>query len=254
MRALVDADVYAYQCGFAAQRTLNGVVTAEPVQHALALAKTALQAVYEEMDAWLRQSGESLDCLRLYLTGKDNFRDSLATIRGYKQNRKGKPKPVHYDAIREYLVRHWGGMVVDGYEADDALAMEAHSLGYDPDRVCIVSVDKDLKTVPGLLYSPKKKQAFMIDEQEALVNFYRQMVTGDTADNILGVYRAGEKKAQVINEHDTEVGMWNHVFSLFIESVKKPGCPYTDPEAAAIETGRLLHLLRYPGQIWEPPV
>jgi 5'-3' exonuclease len=193
MRALVDADVYAYQCGFAAQKTVDGVVVAEPVEHALALAKTALQAVYEELNAWLRQSGESLDCLRLYLTGKDNFREKIATIREYKGQRKLKPKPVHYKALREYMIQHWGATVVDGYEADDALAMEAHSLEYDPDRVCIISVDKDLKTVPGLLYSPKRKEAFLLSQKEALLYFYRQMITGDSSDNIVGVYKAGRR-------------------------------------------------------------
>lgn len=255
MRVLVDSDVIAYSCGFASQSKDDaGNVVAQPVENALALAKTSLTAIYDEVSAWLGRSGERLDHLELFLTGKTNFRDQVATIRGYKANRIGKPKPVHYQAIRDYLVKHWGAKVIEGHEADDELAIQAAKEGYDPDRVMIASCDKDLKTVPGLLYSFKKKEPFMIDEQGALVNFYRQMITGDTADNILGVYRAGEKKAAVIAESDDERSMWGYTLGLFEESIKKPGCPYTDPLAAAIETGRLLHLLRYPGQIWEPPV
>lgn len=254
MRVLVDSDVMAYACGFASQgKNEAGEIIAEPVANALALAKTSLTAIYEEVNAWLGQSGERVDHLELYLTGKGNFREQIATIRGYKANRIGKPKPVHFQAIRDYLVNHWGATVVNGMEADDALAIEACKEGYDADRVMIASVDKDLKTVPGLLYSFKKKEAELITEQEALVNFYRQMVTGDSSDNILGVYKAGKKAAEEITEDMLPIELWNVVLTMFKASTGKPGCPYTDPLAAAIETGRLLHLLREPNEVWSPP-
>lgn len=253
MKALCDADVYAYACGFATQKTVDGVVVAEPVENALAMTKRALETIYEELNSWLGQSGERVAELTLYLTGKDNFRDKLATIRGYKANRKDKPKPVHYKAIRDYMVRVWGATVVEGYEADDALAMGAHALDYDPERVCIISVDKDLKTVPGLLYSPKKKESFLISAEEARANFYRQMITGDSSDNILGVYKAGAKAAEAITEDMSEEVMWLYVLSLFEKSTERKGCPYSEYRKAAIETGRLLHLWRYPGDAWEPP-
>jgi DNA polymerase-1 len=254
VRILVDADYLVYECGFATQsKDEKGNVVAEPVAFALAGAKNALEAIYSEVAAWLAQSGEAPQPLEVFLSGKDNFRDRVATIVGYKANRAGKPKPIHYNAIREYLINHWSAKVIDGHEADDELAIQAAKEGYDPDRVMIASIDKDLKTVPGLLYSFKKKQAFHISEQEALGNFYRQMITGDTADNIKGVWKSGAKAANEIKDDWEERDMWEHVLRLFEGSVKKPGCPYTDPHAAAIETGRLLHLLRYPGQLWEPP-
>jgi hypothetical protein len=255
MRVLVDADAMVYGCGFAAQKKdESGNVVAEPVGNALALAKSSLTAIYDEVNTWLLASGEKpVDFLELFLTGKDNFRNQIATIRGYKANRIGKPKPVHYQAIRDYLVDHWAATVVDGHEADDELAIQAAKEGYDADRVMIASVDKDLKTVPGLLYSFKKKEAYLLSEKEALVNFYQQMIVGDTADNIVGVYKAGPKVAKKITEDLSTPAMWNRVLVEFDYSIERKGCPYKDPLAAAIETGRLLHLLRYPGEVWEPP-
>ncbi len=253
MRALVDSDIFAYQCGFASQSTVDGVITAEPVINALAMTKRALTAIFEELHGWLGQSGESLGAIELYLTGTGNFREQVATIRGYKANRAGKPKPVHYQAIRDYMTAHWGARVVDGMEADDALAIEACKEGYDADRVCVVSVDKDLKTVPGLLYNASKREAHLITEQEAMVSFYRQMVEGDSSDNILGIFRCGKKAAAELDDGASEEELWAEVLGLFQLSTTKVGCPYKDHRAAALETARLLHLLRYPGQVWVPP-
>jgi hypothetical protein len=102
MRVLTDADAVVYGAGFAAQKTVEGVVVAEPVTHALALAKASLQAIWEEVNAWLRQSGERCEALEVYLTGSTNFRNEIATLRPYKGHRKNKPRPVHYDAIRKF--------------------------------------------------------------------------------------------------------------------------------------------------------
>lgn len=254
MRVLVDGDVYAYACGFIAQaKTSEGEIVAEPVENALALVKTGLRGIWKEVETWMDQSGEKCEYLEIFLTGKDNFRDKLGTIKKYKANRIGKAKPIHYQAIRDYMTGVWGAKVVDGHEADDELAIQACSEGYDPDRVMICSVDKDLKTVPGLIYNFDKKWAFLVSEQEASGNFYRQMITGDSADNIGGVYRSGEVAAGCILDNMPEEIMWEQVLGLFRESLKRPRCPYDNALDAAIETARLLHLLRYPGQVWVPP-
>lgn len=259
MRCLVDADVFAYSCGFATQKTVyftdEPEIVAEPVENALNMCKTALQSIYAEVDTWLRSAGESLESLELFLTGKDNFRDRIATIREYKGQRKNKPKPVHYQAIRDYMCTQWYTKVSEGHEADDELAITAHSLRYDPDQVMICSVDKDLKTVPGLLYSIKRKESELISPQEALVNFYRQCIVGDSSDNVIGCYKAGMKRASNITEDMSEHQMWNEVCDQFAESAARAKCPYEYPGyKAALETAQLLWLLREPGKIWSPPI
>lgn len=253
MRVLIDADIFAYQCGFVTQsKGPDGNVLAEPVENALHLVKTSLKVIQRDVDVWMDQSGEKCQGLELFLTGKGNFREEIATIKKYKDNRKGKAKPIHYQAIRDYMVNHWGAVVVDGHEADDQLAIEACKEDYNPDRIMLVSCDKDLKTIPGALYDFKKQWGFLISEQEALANFYRQMITGDSADNILGVYKQGPKAAAVLQEDWPESKMWDYCLELFDLSLGQK-CPYAYPREAAIETGRLLHLLREPGQIWTPP-
>jgi len=289
MRVLVDADVMAYAGGFATQKTIydvmavlpdgevhhlmtplqdeitawimilprgteidiTPVVEAEPLVNALALCKRTLLGIESAFDA----AGHEFKHLELFLTGKGNYRDSIATIKGYKANRVGKEKPVHYKAIRRYMVERWDAVTVEGYEADDAVAMEAHILGYDPARVCIVSMDKDLRTVPGLLYNFKRKKFYTITENEALCNFYLQALTGDVVDNIGGCFKCGEKGAsEIVRLGMSEEEMYQAVLAEYEASVKRKGCPYVGLGAAAalLENCQLLHMMRWKGQRWSP--
>lgn len=296
MRVVVDADVLAYQGGFAAQRTVyeyavlnsaGSVVEAsitadkdeleamqadlpfghslqihpfaepEPLVNALAMTKRTLLKIEEAMDA----HGCAFSRLELFLTGRGNYRDDIAKLRGYKANRVGVEKPVHYKAIRRYMVERWKAITVEGYEADDAVAMAAHEADYDPERVCIVSGDKDLMTVPGRLYNFRTKAMRVITPQEALVSFYRQILTGDVVDNIAGCFRVGPAAAEKIVTPDTdEDTMAKAVLVAFETSKEKKGCPYTDRESSSIflETARLVHMARtvtetLPSGYWQPP-
>ena len=280
-RVVVDADVYAYSCGGATQKTvydyvvvkgddvleagiaenktdveavrsslpegaelrIEEVVDAEPLEHALALCKRSLLGVEQAMD----EAGVEFDRLELYLTGKGNFREEIATIKGYKANRKDNVRPVHYKGIRRYMRERWGACVVRGWEADDALAMAAHAAGYAPEAIVLVSQDKDLRTVPGRHYNPRKKMWSVVTKQEALLNFYRQVVTGDTVDNIPGCYKAGPKAADellsTLFDADEET-IARAVWEMYLRSLEKKGCPYTEASTAMLENCRLLHMCR----------
>ncbi len=280
-RIIVDADVYAYSCGGATQKTLydwvavmggdaieagiaenkadveaarsslpegaemhvTDIVDAEPLEHALALCKRSLLGVEQAMD----EAGVEFDRLELYLTGKGNFREEIATIKGYKANRKDNVRPVHYKGIRRYMRERWQAVVVKGYEADDALAMAAHDHGYDGEAVILVSQDKDLRTVPARHYNPRKKLWSTVTPQEALLNFYRQVLTGDDVDNIGGCYKIGPKAADellsTMFDKDEEY-MALAVLDKYNQSMTRKGCPYTNFIDAMRENCRLLHMCR----------
>lgn len=297
MRVVVDADGLVYLVGFASQSSdyrvtvLDGadavkeiiivsgldnvraleaeledgetmevdhLVTEEPLEHALGSAKRTLLSIEHALRV---DHGLSFDRMDLFLTGKTNYRDQYARIRPYKGNREKVSRPVHYEAIRAYLMNRWGASVVEGEEADDAVAMLAHAHGYDPDRICIVSPDKDLKTVPGRLYNfrrrGKRDAMRVLTEGEARMNFYRQMLTGDPTDNVLGCYKTGAKTAaQIVSGSQTEVESAQAVLNEFRASMDRKGCPYAEthrPEEAMMETGIMLHMRRTPGEIWRIP-
>lgn len=119
---------------------------------------------------------------QFYLTGKGNFRESVAVTQPYKGNRVGH-KPHHYQAIRDHLVNEWGAEVTCGIEADDALGIA------QTEESVICSIDKDLLMIPGRHYNWQRKEYYEISEWEGWRNFYTQLLTGDRTDNILGVWK-----------------------------------------------------------------
>ena len=130
---------------------------------------------------------------QLYLTAsKDDTAFRRKVYPSYKQNRKA-PRPIHYDALREFLVFEWNASVVSTIEADDALAIEQYSSAEE--ETVIVSIDKDLDTIPGWHYNFVKGLSYFIDEEQGMYNFYKQLLMGDVADNVKGIKGIGEKKA-----------------------------------------------------------
>lgn len=246
---LLDLDPIVYRSGFAAQKTLEGgVVEAEPVANALHNAKVQIEEIL---------SATRADAYVGYLSGSKNFRNAIAKLKPYKGNRDPSHKPVHYAALREYLVDRWGAKVTDGIEADDALSIEARDGG----AVVIASIDKDLDQIPGHHYNYLRKEFYAVSVKEAEMFFYRQVLTGDRVDNIGGCWKVGQVKAAKILDgyNNASVPNWREIWLRVIDCYKEsqfvPGCPYTELEAAdvALENAQLVKLQEYEGHIWQPP-
>jgi hypothetical protein len=202
--------------------------------------------------------------LECFLTGPGNFRDKLATIRPYKGNRDTSHKPYHYQAIRDHLHKNWQAEVVTGIEADDEVCIRATEqvMGFgDSSTFCVATIDKDLDQVPGWHYDYLKKVFYFVDPDHAQWWFWVQVLSGDTTDNIPGCYRIGATKAEaIVNEYLTKAGgydgIWNLIVCTYRESINKHGkkTGYEDPEAAALETARLVRMLTVRDEpLWTPP-
>lgn len=131
---------------------------------------------------------------RIFLTGKDNFRDKIATLKVYKGNRDPSHKPKYYSEIKDYLIAHHGAEVVDGQEADDAQGI-AQWANKDRSTV-IVGIDKDMYMIPGWHYNWVKDELKYVKLADANTFFFKQMLTGDTTDNIPGIPKVGPKTAE----------------------------------------------------------
>lgn len=221
--AIIDSDILVYRIGFASNEESEQV---------------ALRTMAGFLEELLLFDLPQCKTWSLHLTGKGNFRDEIAVTQEYKGNRKDARRPVHYQALRNYLCHSWEAVVWNGMEADDAVAIEATELG---DKGVIVSLDKDLNQVVGWHYNFVKNQTYYITEEEAKLNFYKQFLTGDTVDNIKGVKGIGDKKAQKLLEGKSEEEMWDIV-------VEKLGYD------RAMENGHLLYMLRTTQDKFTPPV
>ena len=219
--ALIDADIICYRVGFAS----------EDVDEALCLARvTELlhDIVYFDLKC---------DDYKAYITGKGNFRYDIAVTEPYKGNRKDAKRPVHYEAIRNHLQR-LGAELVEGQEADDAVAIEASTNGG-----WIVSIDKDLDQVEGWHYNFVKKEEYYVTEFEGLKNFYSQILTGDRVDNIIGLKGIGPvKAAKILADCKTEREMYDACVKAYDGNIER-----------VTENGSLLWLRRAPNQTWYPP-
>lgn len=262
LKLLIDADSIVYSCGFAAQRKVHGVVVAEPLANALNNVRMLLGGLQTDLERKLTRAGEKIDDFEVYLTGKNNYREKIATIRQYKGNRDPRHKPVHYDAIREYLVKKWDAKVVHGYEADDAVAMAQHQSEHESTVIC--SIDKDLKTVPGLNYNFRKKELSIISPLQAKRAFWTQVLQGDATDNIGGCYKVGPRGAQryleelrpVVIVSDYEKAAYKLCLKAYEDSIKAYDSGIyrgLSAEKALLENARLLHMQESPGQLWVPP-
>jgi hypothetical protein len=181
--------------------------------------------------------------VRLYLSGGSNFRYDIAKTRPYKGNRDKAHRPSHEAAIREYLASAWPTVIADNEEADDRLGIEQSK---DPEGTIICTIDKDLNMIPGWKYDFVKDEKYYIKPEEAMLNFFSQLITGDSTDNIVGIPRAGRARAnQLLDGRDVEEA-WEQVVS---EYMAKGGENWED---YLREQGQLLWIRREEGQMWEP--
>lgn len=179
------------------------------------------------------------------LTGKGNFRNEVAFTKPYKGNRK-KEKPTHYQAIRDYMVSKYHAKIIDGEEADDYLGYTQYAGWLDDEGASvIVTIDKDLDTIPGLHFNPVKEQEYYVDEEEANRFFLTQLISGDAADNIPGIPGMGPKKATKFLE-DISIGEGiSKVRTLYDEHYGD------DADRVFDEQATLLWIRRSPYQTWQ---
>lgn len=189
MTLLIDADIIAFRCAAVSEN--------EPSEIAVLRTDQMLREILQFDSEYLA-----------FLTGKNNFRYTINPE--YKANRKDKPKPIHLQTCREYLIKEYGAIVTDGIEADDALGIHQTA------DTAICSIDKDLLMIPGHHYNFVKKEYKEVSELDGLKAFYRQMLIGDTSDNVFGVKGIGPVKAgKLIDSCTTEKEMYSIVEDLY---------------------------------------
>lgn len=226
---LIDADSLVYCSCWT-------VKDGEPVENALHTLKLKLEGIIDKFDR-----GLSYKC---YLTGADNYRMKVATLKPYKGNRV-QEKPPYYQEARDYLVKWWQAQIIDGMEADDAIGIEQYK--YPDRRTCICSIDKDMLTIPGWHFNWRSGEHFNLSLEEADRNFYCQMLTGDPTDNIMGVKGIGPIKARrLLDPLTSEDEMRRAVMAEY----KKHSWGSLSAEEAFHEIGTLLRIKRTEDEQW----
>ena len=111
----------------------------------------------------------------------------------YKANRRNKKssKPPIFHAMKEYLTQKYGFWAVKQLEADDLVSYYSYS---DNRSTIVCSPDKDvLFQCVGMHYNYQKGEFWHTTPEGANKFLWKQVLMGDSTDNIKGLPGVGEK-------------------------------------------------------------
>ena len=238
---LIDGDIVAYQAASASEHPIQWDDDTWPLH---SFESETCQKADEIIDNVMEQS----ECKKkmVFLSGKKVFRKEIDTE--YKANRTDKRKPVCLPAVRAHLKKKHRAKSMEHLEADDLLGIYATK---DPDKYIIWSPDKDLRQIAGQHLIDGK--VVKIEKDVAMKNFYKQILTGDVADNYKGVRGIGEVTAEkLLTPKDGVEADENWLWAQVTNAYKKAKMSEED----AIRTARLAHILTVDtmNTLWSPPM
>lgn len=228
--------------------------------------KQTLADIEHRVGSYLYGHDSQIGSVRVFLSGTENFRNQVATITKYKGSRDKSTRPFWYSAIREYLITHQGAEVSDGIEADDTVSILQWQAEQGDSIIC--TIDKDLLNVPGHHYNYMKKEARFVSYKDAMLRFYRQILTGDRTDDIPGCKKIGPVAAEkILPKWASEQKMYDAVlwvycknlmdypehhgpYGLYITSADEMRQRARD---SLLENARLLFMLTKEDELWNPP-
>jgi 5'-3' exonuclease len=148
-------------------------------------AKSKFDEVYMQIINRIEETYE-IDRVITFSNSIGNFRKEISNT--YKANRVKRDIPEILSELHNYVTFAYDGKQGKGVETDDLVARYWKALTEveGRDNVIIVSIDKDYKQLPCLIYNYHSKHQcyYKISEEEARRNFYTQMIVGDNADNV----------------------------------------------------------------------
>ncbi|SPA50596.1 hypothetical protein [Cupriavidus taiwanensis] len=151
----------------------------------------AVDALKRMLDSWmdLALADEFTFCLSP--TNRTLFRRGI-----YPQYKGGRSeKPDVFWQLEEWVKANMDCTEFPGLEADDVMGCMSG------DGFVIVSSDKDMKTVPGRLVNPGKKEKGVISPARADWQWMYQTLMGDATDGFKGCIGCGPKAAEdILNE------------------------------------------------------
>lgn len=196
--------------------------TPEPIDHVLHIAKT-------QVENDLKRLGT--DKYKAFLGKGESFRVELSTLLKYKDNRKEMLRPLHMDAVTEYLERKFKAEIVTGIEADDACVIECQ----DNKNAVIQGLDKDYygqncrffnvnRPDEGIQECNKFGKLWLDDKNDVRgigrMHLYWQICSNDTSDNYAAncfsdKKWAGKSAYKALVDCKNDVEAWNKMKQVF---------------------------------------
>lgn len=217
--AILDGDIIAFRAC-----SVLGVSPWDPEEKCPLSEGEAKWAASQTVRNWIEAA--ECDSGIICLTGDANFRKVIEPT--YKAGRGEKPETLA--AVKAMLAKDFDSRLVEGLEADDLMGIMMTNGRY-PNAVA-VSIDKDLRTIPGRHFNPVKKEAFVTSPAHADYLWLYQTLIGDVVDGYKGCPGIGPARAEKVLKPPT----WASVAAAFAKAGKT--------EEEAILQARLARILR----------
>lgn len=203
----------------------------------------------QRLDIQLKSLVQELEADSVIVTFSSslNFRNSV--LPSYKGNRTRR-KPVAYSAVRKHCLETHTCMTLPFLEADDTMGILATGRRVKGRRI-VVTIDKDLKSVPCNFYNPLKPEegVLVISKAEADINHLTQTLTGDATDGYRGCPGVGAKKAAKILAADPT---WERVKEAYEDSGLNEAEALTQARVARICRASDYNFKQKQVRLWTP--
>lgn len=220
--AILDGDILAYRAAF--------FVETEGIEY-------LEERLNYDVAAWT-PPGVTKVIIAMSCSRSDNYRrDYWPEYKAHRDVKKHTPEAL--PEAEEYLASLSKIVTVPRLEADDLMGLMASS-----GQAIAVTIDKDLRSVPGWHWNPDKEPdgPTFVDEALADRNFYTQWLTGDSTDNVPGVWKLGPKKAATLLDSTPPQNWKALVLATYENRLDKDGNKYTLDYALA--QARCVRILR----------
>ena len=181
---LIDTDFLAYKAAQACEEGIdfgNDVIIAQSnFSECLKIFERELRKV---------QTAMMEDEIILYFSSPQNFRKKISP--DYKGHRNRR-KPLGYRRLVNYCLKNYNTVLRENLEADDALGMDATQ--YPDITTIIVSPDKDMRQIPGVLWN-LTGDVEEITKEDGDRWHLMQSLAGDPTDGYPGCPGIGMKRA-----------------------------------------------------------
>lgn len=239
--ALIDGDILAYQAAATVEYVLRWDENIHTLHSeylpALDILTQSLETVRKSLSVeqcWIALSGDG-----------ENWRKRVMPT--YKAHRKKDRKPLVFAELKNHLRSAYETMDFPILEGDDVLGLLQTS-PRNAGKTVIVSIDKDMKTIPGRYcrWDGTNAEWNTITERQADYWHLLQTLTGDTTDGYPGCPGVGPKTAEKLlarmletSEADLPVAkLWKDVI---LPTYAKAGLG----QEIALENARVARILRY---------
>lgn len=213
---LIDGDIYAYQAASSVEEVFR--FDDEPIYNLKGTLDDVKNKLADDLDEVSKKLGATSMIVCLSVPTEHGWRKQVLPT--YKSNR-GR-KPFHLGAAKQFLKDYYTTYLRDTLEADDVMGILSTHKSLVKGSKVIVSIDKDMKTIPGLLFNPDQHTSpIKIIKEEADYFHMYQTLVGDTTDGYKGCPGIGDKKARVIlmdgddMRHYPVAEMWKRVVKTY---------------------------------------